>query len=312
MIPLTDKMANWSSSWKSSPYMFDNLSKDLSTRKIRITAITDNRNGNIPNDSIQQNGLLNKVILLWFFCACATYAIALFRTHSLGWHARDTFQLLLLFSGFLITLFRNKLPFSMKVGFLVTVNTLAGLSGLYSFGFAAPSTLFLPVTAVIVSIFCRKSTIVTFLIASMLAFSAIAFFFVSGKIIASPNINALLQNGAHWAAFIVSIFLVISISCIIMLSYRQTVKQLLSEARNRSLELTATNIALAEALDQVKLLQGILPICSHCKRIRLEGGDYEDLNSWVPVELYISRHSGAKFSHGVCPTCIDKHYSDYI
>ena len=57
---------------------------------------------------------------------------------------------------------------------------------------------------------------------------------------------------------------------------------------------------LEDALAQIKTLQGLLPICSYCKRIRTDG-DY-----WQQLEGYISEHSGARFSHGVCPDCYAK------
>ncbi|MHC5023104.1 MAG: response regulator [Planctomycetota bacterium] len=57
---------------------------------------------------------------------------------------------------------------------------------------------------------------------------------------------------------------------------------------------------LEAALNQVKQLTGLLPICAYCKRIR-EGEDY-----WQAVESYVSSHSDAEFSHGVCPDCYDK------
>ena len=56
---------------------------------------------------------------------------------------------------------------------------------------------------------------------------------------------------------------------------------------------------LEDALSQVKQLQGILPICSYCKKIR------DDQNYWQRVESYISEHSEAQFSHGVCPDCYE-------
>ncbi len=54
---------------------------------------------------------------------------------------------------------------------------------------------------------------------------------------------------------------------------------------------------LEQALAQVKQLQGLLPICSYCKKIR------GDQNYWHQVESYIARHTEAKFSHGICPDC---------
>ena len=50
----------------------------------------------------------------------------------------------------------------------------------------------------------------------------------------------------------------------------------------------------------IKRLSGLLPICSYCKRIR------SDQNYWEQVESYITEHTDARFSHGICPTCFDK------
>lgn len=58
---------------------------------------------------------------------------------------------------------------------------------------------------------------------------------------------------------------------------------------------------LQESLQHIKTLQGILPICSYCKKIR------NDQNYWEEVEEYIFKHSNADFSHSICPDCYDKH-----
>jgi CheY-like chemotaxis protein len=54
---------------------------------------------------------------------------------------------------------------------------------------------------------------------------------------------------------------------------------------------------LEAALSQVKQLQGLLPICSYCKKIR------DEQNYWHLVESYISEHAAVEFSHGICPAC---------
>jgi sigma-B regulation protein RsbU (phosphoserine phosphatase) len=65
------------------------------------------------------------------------------------------------------------------------------------------------------------------------------------------------------------------------------------------LELANRIVELEHAIAEVKELKGLLPICMYCKRIR------DDKNYWQEVESYIGRHSSAKFSHGVCPTCYE-------
>jgi phosphoserine phosphatase RsbU/P len=57
---------------------------------------------------------------------------------------------------------------------------------------------------------------------------------------------------------------------------------------------------LEEALTKVKQLQGLVPICSYCKKIR------NDQNYWQQIEYYISEHSEAQFSHGICPDCFEE------
>lgn len=67
--------------------------------------------------------------------------------------------------------------------------------------------------------------------------------------------------------------------------------------RQRTEELKARNQDLTEALAQVKHLSGLLPICASCKKIRDDGGQ------WNSLETYISSHSEAAFTHGICPEC---------
>ncbi|WP_459940553.1 Tll0287-like domain-containing protein [Deferrisoma palaeochoriense] len=68
--------------------------------------------------------------------------------------------------------------------------------------------------------------------------------------------------------------------------------------------------ALEIALGRVRVLEGILPICASCKKIRVEGGDPGDPEDWEPVEAYVMERSHAQFSHGLCPECLDKLYPD--
>lgn len=63
---------------------------------------------------------------------------------------------------------------------------------------------------------------------------------------------------------------------------------------------------LEEAVAKVKLLSGLIPICSSCKKIR------DDKGYWNQIEAYISQHSEAEFSHGICPGCAQKLYGDFL
>ncbi len=62
------------------------------------------------------------------------------------------------------------------------------------------------------------------------------------------------------------------------------------------------NQELRSALDQIKTLKGLVPICANCKKIR------DDDGFWQEVEHYISAHTEADFSHGICPDCMKELY----
>ncbi len=63
---------------------------------------------------------------------------------------------------------------------------------------------------------------------------------------------------------------------------------------------------LQKALAEIRTLQGIVPICSHCKKIR------DDSGYWKALESYIQEHSDASFSHGICPDCAKRYFPDYV
>ena len=80
-------------------------------------------------------------------------------------------------------------------------------------------------------------------------------------------------------------------------------ERLKQQVAERTAELKKTNQELEKALAEIQTLQGIIPICSICKKIR------DDRGFWQQVESYISKHSQASFSHGICPKCEKNYYA---
>ena len=66
------------------------------------------------------------------------------------------------------------------------------------------------------------------------------------------------------------------------------------------------NKSLSDYLEEIKILRGIVPICSFCKKIRDTDGN------WSEVDVYVSKHSEAQFSHSFCPECGKSHYGDFL
>jgi hypothetical protein len=64
--------------------------------------------------------------------------------------------------------------------------------------------------------------------------------------------------------------------------------------------------ALTREKEKVKLLEGLLPMCAWCKKIRDDSGTLPGKGQWLKVENYIARKTDASFTHGICPECFDK------
>jgi len=77
-----------------------------------------------------------------------------------------------------------------------------------------------------------------------------------------------------------------------------TEQKLLDEERQR------LNLKLQEALDKIKTLTGLIPMCASCKKIR------DDKGYWNQLEEYLEKHSDASFSHGLCPECFKEYFND--
>lgn len=92
-----------------------------------------------------------------------------------------------------------------------------------------------------------------------------------------------------------------------MLTSEQTLKNMTvmsNEMANMARTLHRKNNELREANKKIKTLSGIIPVCMHCKGIR------DDKGSWNQLEEYITEHSDAQFSHGICDKCLKELYPD--
>ena len=112
-----------------------------------------------------------------------------------------------------------------------------------------------------------------------------------------------------WIHFGFALFLASMLGVLIFLvryrSYRNLVVLRLHEQRQRS-DLEMTVAELTNARGKIEKLEGLLPICASCKKVRLED------ETWQELDHYIVSHSEAEVSHGLCPTCVVKLYPGFV
>ena len=93
-----------------------------------------------------------------------------------------------------------------------------------------------------------------------------------------------------------------SVELLARVSSALALKNEMNRRKAREAELRRSNDDLQRALKEVKVLRGLIPICASCKKIRNDGG------FWQQLEEYLGEHSEAEFSHGLCQPCIKKLY----
>lgn len=126
------------------------------------------------------------------------------------------------------------------------------------------------------------------------------------------DIIVLIDVTAKLAAFTKTILLSASFSTVIGLilfilfsTFLGKLERTISSYQNNLEEMVQERTKeLSAALHEIKTLRGIIPVCSYCKHIR------DDKGLWNQIESYVSKHSYAEFSHGICPECAQKHHPE--
>lgn len=118
----------------------------------------------------------------------------------------------------------------------------------------------------------------------------------------SPPQNMFDPDIFNFTSFLIMILAAVGWGLSYLMMNSQRLEQ---ELRVSEKNLQTTVNDLQNAFSEIKTLSGFLPICASCKKIR------DDKGYWQQIESYITQHTGALFSHGICPECIEKLYPEY-
>ena len=240
---------------------------------------------------------LNKIYRLLSYMVIPVLLINLLRYFIVGW----LFSFYVYIAGaifiFLIALNVNKLPYFYKISFLMFIFlSFAVLQGL-NFGMVGFMAEFLLLTVFLSVIFLPKKAAVFMYIICGLICAGCAFLCIIGILPLVPDFEKQINTILSWSSFLVTFLFMASILILIA----GDIGNLLAEKINT---LEEKNVELINANEEVTLLQGILPICSMCKKVR------DDKGYWNQIESYIRDHSDADFSHSMCPECAKNLYPD--
>lgn len=159
----------------------------------------------------------------------------------------------------------------------------------------------------LVTFFCYAFIKIKFMWATMTGWIIVALYQVVAIWISQSPSEVIIRNNFFFiSANILGMFACYSIeyttrknfyfSCLLK-NEKNTVATINTKLEKKVLE-------LSDALDKIKILSGLVPICAECKKIR------DDQGFWNNLESYIEKHSDVLFSHGICPKCSSKLYGD--
>lgn len=247
--------------------------------------------------------LINLIVVMFAIISITGIVSTNIRAMQIGWYIRDLIQILLVVSVICLALFHRHLSTHFKAVSMILIFLTIGIIGYYTLGMFAGGVYFFPLTAIIISLFYSTRTVVIFLALSTLYILLIAYGYTSGHIKLTQSVE-LQTNAAHWSVYIICFLTFLIISSVTILSYRRIIGQLINKVSQQRDDYEQVNNELQNALNEVKVLRGILPICSFCKKVR------DDKGNWEQLDVYITKHSDTNISHGVCPDCMIKYYPE--
>ncbi len=256
-------------------------------------------------EEVLKDKLINKILIFSSTIISIAYIAAQIRASEIGWTLRDLFQTLAWLAILTPTVFRKKLGVYTKAIIVIIAFTLGALPGVYTLGILGGTIFLFPTTAVLIAIFYSTKASRSFILISLVFLTWIAYRFISGSAVLSHSADFFITNIFHWIVYLLCVTFFFVISCQTIHSFRKTMELQLETIKSQRDELTKINKELIDASQNVKKLQGMLPICSSCKKIR------DDKGYWNQIESYIKQNSEAEFSHGICPDCAQKLYGEF-
>lgn len=248
------------------------------------------------------NRLVDRLLLITTAIGVIAVICANVRAASIGWNYRDFMQIITLAALVMTSILRKSINPRHKALFLTLCLVMGGVSGMMTLGMLAGGVFFFPMAVVILALFYSPGAIILVTLATLSFCGLVGADFCKAPEAILQQLATLHSNPVHWAVYIVCMaFFFIVIGSTIH-DYRKYIAQLLQRMADSRIQLDSSRRDLRQAAAQVKILNGLLSICSSCHKIR------DDRGYWNQIESYIRDHSEAQFSHSICPDCLSSLY----
>lgn len=280
-------------------------------------------NGELKDNLIHDIQVTRSRICDVFLCTIAAIAIpalaaSLYRITEVGWQPVMGLHLVLAIILWSVFFFRNRIEYNYKAGFIVMIFFFVGLGGMMQFGLVAGGTVFLVAASPIATLFFGLRIGVAAMILTFCGAVLVGALTVSGQLDYEFDLSTYALAPSSWISSIIGWGFTSTALTVSLHVFNKNLINALKISRQHQASLFKyqmslvktieerdySNRELQKALEEIKTLRGILPICSYCHRIRNDEG------AWSEIEDYLSDHSEAKLTHGICPKCMSKARAD--
>ncbi|HWK54585.1 MAG TPA: hypothetical protein VNR18_09455 [Hyphomicrobiales bacterium] len=221
-----------------------------------------------------------------------------------GWLPIYTMHIGLMGLYLVATALRGRMTMERRILFLLSFFTVVGVSAIVAFGLLGAGLWWLVLGALLADVFCQRRTALLYAGASLVVIVAIAIAYLEGYLTVALDADDYVRQAAVWMAMIVGCVLLTLFISSALTTYQRATQELLQEVERNRQQKEALLEEKERALAEIRRLQGFIPICAHCKKIR------DDKGYWENVEAYVAKRADVTFSHCLCPDCGHQLYGE--
>lgn len=251
--------------------------------------------------------ICNAFLVTYAILIVPAVAPSLMRIRDIGWQHVMYVHVISALTLWVLVIFRRKVSYYYQAGYLIMMFLLIGVGGILQFGLAAGGSALLVVSGPMATLLFGARVGFSVLTFSLGFLVVVGYLTVTGTLVPRIDLSSYYLIPTTWlTTFVAWSFSGIGMALSLHV-FNKSMTNALAASKESQENLRKQQIILEEviaekeaAIREIRQLQGIIPICSYCHNIRSEEG------AWDQLESYISKHSDAKFTHGVCPDCFEK------
>jgi hypothetical protein len=240
---------------------------------------------------------LDRVWLGLLTIALTAVPVSVSRTLFTGW--RLVYAVHLGFLAIIVGawLLRKRLSFQVRALIAIVLMNTAAIAGVATFGLLGSAWWWMFNAALLLSLLwsLRAGLIHALLAVAVVVATGLAF--IQGWLSLDFDANVYVQQYSSWLTMLLGPVLLTVFIFWAIGTYQEATIELLREVDRRRQQREELILELQKALDEIKTLKGLVPICAHCRKIR------DDKGYWESVESFMRRHTEAEFTHSLCPPC---------